>query len=143
MVLGADGAGIVEQMGQDATRFSPGDRVFGQLWAAPFVEAGTDAEYVAVSEDATLARVPDDLDFVVAAALPTAGMTGLLLVEDLEPLGGQDRVDRRRGRRGRLLRRPVRGGCRRPRYRQRSGRNRPSASAGTVSPKPSIKGARR
>jgi NADPH:quinone reductase-like Zn-dependent oxidoreductase len=89
MVLGADGAGIVEQIGEDATRFSPGDRVLGQLWVAPFVEAGTDAEYVAVSEDATLARVPDDLDVVVAAALPTTGMTGLLLVEDLKPLDGK------------------------------------------------------
>src|SRR5690349_19034519 len=62
MVIGADGAGIVETIGEGATRFSPGDRVFGQLWAAPFVEAGTDAEYVAVSEDAPLARVPDGLD---------------------------------------------------------------------------------
>jgi NADPH:quinone reductase-like Zn-dependent oxidoreductase len=89
MVLGADGAGIVEQIGEGETRFSPGDRVFGQLWAAPFVEAGTDAEYVAVSEDAALARVPDGLDFVVAAALPTTGMTGLLLAEELKPLDGK------------------------------------------------------
>jgi NADPH:quinone reductase-like Zn-dependent oxidoreductase len=89
MVLGADGAGIVEQIGEGATRFSAGDRVFGQLWAAPFVEAGTDAEYVAASEDLALARVPDGLDFVVAAALPTTGMTGLLLVEQLEPLDGK------------------------------------------------------
>src|SRR5579864_7355294 len=88
MVLGADGAGIVEQIGEGETRFSPRDQVFGQLWAAPFVEAGTDAEYVAVSEDATLARVPAGLDLVVAAALPTTGMTGLLLVDQLEPLQG-------------------------------------------------------
>src|SRR5205807_1743343 len=89
LVLGADGAGIVETIGAGATRFSPGDTVFGQLWAAPFVEAGTAAEYVAVSEDATLARVPDGLDLVVAAALPTTGMTGLLLVEELPPLAGK------------------------------------------------------
>jgi NADPH:quinone reductase-like Zn-dependent oxidoreductase len=89
MVLGADGAGIVETIGEGETRFSPGDEVFGQLWAAPFVEAGTDADYVAVSEDAPLSRVPDGLDFVVAAALPTTGMTGLLLVEELEPLDGK------------------------------------------------------
>jgi NADPH:quinone reductase-like Zn-dependent oxidoreductase len=89
MVLGADGAGIVETIGEGETRFSPGHRVFGQLWVAPFVEAGTDAEYVAVSEDAALARVPDGLDLVVAAALPTTGMTGLLLVEELEPLDGK------------------------------------------------------
>jgi NADPH:quinone reductase len=89
IVLGADGAGIVEQIGEGETRFSPGDQVFGQLWAAPFVEAGTDAEYVAVSEDAALARVPNGLDLVVAAALPTTGMTGLLLVEELKPVDGK------------------------------------------------------
>jgi NADPH:quinone reductase-like Zn-dependent oxidoreductase len=90
MVLGADGAGIVEQIGEGETRFSPGDRVFGQLWIAPpYVEGGTDAEYVAASEAAVLARVPEDLDLEVAAALPTTGMTGLLLVEQLEPLDGK------------------------------------------------------
>jgi NADPH:quinone reductase-like Zn-dependent oxidoreductase len=89
MVLGADGAGIVETIGEGETRFAAGDTVFGQLWAAPFVEAGTDAEYIAVSEEAPLARVPDGLDLVVAAALPTAGMTGLSLVELLTPLAGK------------------------------------------------------
>jgi NADPH:quinone reductase len=90
MVLGADGAGIVEMVGEGETRFSTGDRVFGTLWrAAPLVEAGTHAEYVAVSADGPLARVPDGLDLVVAAALPIAGMTGLSLVEGLTPLAGK------------------------------------------------------
>ncbi len=89
MVLGADGAGVVETIGAGETRFSPGDTVFGQLWAAPLVEAGTHADYVAVSVDLPLARVPDGLDLVVAAALPTAGMTGLSLVEGLTPLAGK------------------------------------------------------
>ena len=31
LVLGADGAGIVEQIGAGATRFAAGDKVFGQL----------------------------------------------------------------------------------------------------------------
>ena len=39
MVLGADGAGIVETIGEGETRFSPGDRVFGQLWVAPWPSA--------------------------------------------------------------------------------------------------------
>jgi hypothetical protein len=51
--------------------------------------AGTYAEYVAVTEDAPLAPVPDGLDPVAAAALPTAGGTGLALVELLGPLGGK------------------------------------------------------
>ena len=89
MVLGADGAGVVERVGDGATRFSAGQSVFGQLLIAPLGSAGTYAEYVAVTEDAPLALVPDGLDFVVASALPTAGMAGLSLVELLGPLTGK------------------------------------------------------
>src|SRR6476646_6750056 len=77
MVLGADCAGVVEKVGED---------LFGQLLIPPLGSAGTYAEYVAVSEDAPLARVPSGLDDVVAAALPTAGGAGLALVDLLEPL---------------------------------------------------------
>jgi NADPH:quinone reductase-like Zn-dependent oxidoreductase len=89
MVLGADGAGVVEKIGEAASRFSVGDDLFGQLLIPPLGSAGTYAEYVAVSEDAPLARVPSGLDDVVAAALPTAGGAGLALVDLLEPLTGK------------------------------------------------------
>ena len=89
MVLGADGAGVVEQLGDGASRFSVGDDLFGQLLIAPLGSAGTYAEYVAVAEDAPLARVPGGLDDFVAAALPTAGGAGLSLVDLLEPLAGK------------------------------------------------------
>ena len=58
MVLGADLAGAVKELGPGAIRFAPGDAVFGQLLIPPLGSAGTYAEYVAVSEDAPLARVP-------------------------------------------------------------------------------------
>jgi NADPH:quinone reductase-like Zn-dependent oxidoreductase len=86
MVLGADGAGVVEKLGEGASRFSVGDDLFGQLFIAPLGSAGTYAEYVAVTEDAPLARVPTGLDDVLAAALPTAGGAALELVDLLEPL---------------------------------------------------------
>jgi NADPH:quinone reductase len=86
MVLGADGAGVVEELGEGTSRYSVRDDLFGQLLIAPLGSAGTYAEYVAVSEDAPLARVPTGLDDVVAAALPTAGGAGLALVDQLEPL---------------------------------------------------------
>ncbi len=89
MVLGADGAGVVQRAGEGARRFSRGDELFGQLLIAPLGSAGTCAEYVAVTEEALLARVPDGLDPVVAAALPTAGGAGLALVASLEPLAGK------------------------------------------------------
>jgi NADPH:quinone reductase len=89
MVLGADCAGVIEQLGQGATRFSVGDDVFGQLLIPPLGSAGTYADYVAVTEDAPLAKVPAGLDDGVAAALPTAGGAGLALVDSVEPLTGK------------------------------------------------------
>src|SRR6478752_2684529 len=89
MVLGADCAGVVAKLGEATSRFSVGDDLFGQLLIAPLGSAGTYAEYVAVTEDAPLTRVPSGLDDVVAAALPTAGGSGLALVDLLEPLAGK------------------------------------------------------
>jgi NADPH:quinone reductase len=88
MVLGVDGAGTVRTAGED-TRFSAGQRVFGQLFIPPIGASGTYAEYVAVTAQAPLACVPDGLDLDLAAAAPTAGTTGLSLVELLEPVEGQ------------------------------------------------------
>jgi NADPH:quinone reductase len=89
MVLGVDGAGVVEATGEGTTRFAVGDRVFGQFFLPPIGAFGTYAEYVAVSADAPLADVPDGLDLVRAATVPTAGGTGMSLVDLVEPLDGQ------------------------------------------------------
>jgi NADPH:quinone reductase len=86
MVLGSDGAGVVEKLGERTSRFAVGDDVLGQLLIPPLGSAGTYAEYVAVTENAPLAPVPSGLDDVVAAALPTAGGTGSALVSLLGPL---------------------------------------------------------
>lgn len=76
MVLGADGAVI----GDGMTRFFVGEEFSASCWSDWSDRQGTYAEYVAVSADPPLARVPDDgLDEVVAAALPAAGCTGLAL----------------------------------------------------------------
>ena len=89
MVLGIDVAGTIESVGEGATRFSPGDEVFGLLMIPPLGSTGTYAEYVAASEDAPLSPVPDGLEPTVAAALPASGMTGLGLVDSLGPLSGK------------------------------------------------------
>src|ERR1700751_2912273 len=67
MVLGVDGAGVVEQLGPGASRFSVGDDLFGQLLIAPLGSAGTYAEYVAVNDAAPLARVPGGTYAIVQA----------------------------------------------------------------------------
>ncbi|PJG46109.1 alcohol dehydrogenase [Sphingobium sp. LB126] len=72
-ILGYDVAG--EVIGGEG--FAPGARVFGML--DPFRKGGY-AEQVAVAAD-HLALVPDGLDLPTAAAIPTAGLTGLQMVE--------------------------------------------------------------
>src|SRR6201987_5558024 len=89
MVLGADGAGVVEKLGERTSRFAVGDNLLGQLLIPPLGSAGTYAEYVAVTEDAPLARVSCGLDDVVAAALPTAGGAGGALGGFLAPRAGK------------------------------------------------------
>jgi NADPH:quinone reductase len=86
LVLGVDVAGTVEQAGEGSSRFAVGDVVMGQLLTPPLGSSGTYAEYVSVSADATLTRVPSGMDAAVAASAPTAGMTGLSIVESLAPL---------------------------------------------------------
>ena len=89
MILGADLAGVIDAVGEGAGKFMPGAEVFGQLLVAPLGTAGTYAEYVAVTEDAPLVRVPEGLEPSIAAALPTPGVTALEIVESLEPLTGK------------------------------------------------------
>jgi NADPH2:quinone reductase len=89
LILGADLAGVIEAVGEGAGKFLPGDEVFGQLLIPPLGSAGTYAEYVAVTEDAPLARLPKGLEPSIAAALPTAGVTALEIVESVEPLTGK------------------------------------------------------
>ena len=60
MVLGADGAGVVERAGEAARRFSRGDELFGQLLIPPLGSAGTYAEYVADPDALAAAGVTGD-----------------------------------------------------------------------------------
>ena len=72
--LGADLAGQVEAVGRNVTRVRPGDEVFGS-------HRGTFAEYVAVGEDAVVAK-PANLTFEEAAAVPVAAFTAVQALRD-------------------------------------------------------------
>lgn len=82
LVLGVDGAGIVEELGAGARRFTRGDRVFGHFLHDP-VGRGTYAPRTIVPETIAISRIPAGLTPVQAAALPTAGMTALASVDAL------------------------------------------------------------
>ncbi len=81
LVLGADVAGVIEEVGTDESRFHRGDKVFGQLLVPPLGSTGTYADYVAVAAEAPLAKIPASLDPTVAAALPTPGLTAYQLAK--------------------------------------------------------------
>ena len=80
LVMGSDGAGVVERTGDGVTRFRPGDTVYGQFMNVQHGR-GSYAEYALAAENGKIARMPDDLPFPLAAALPTAGATAYQAVE--------------------------------------------------------------
>jgi NADPH:quinone reductase-like Zn-dependent oxidoreductase len=91
LVLGSDLAAVVEAVGENTSRFSPGDAVFGQLLIPPLGSAGTYAQYVAVEEDANVALMPKKIvDPEVAAALPTSGVTAMEIIQSLGRLDGKE-----------------------------------------------------
>jgi NADPH:quinone reductase-like Zn-dependent oxidoreductase len=73
VVPGWDLAGTVEEMGDGATRFRKGERVFAYA-RKPVVQWGTYAEFVAIPET-SIALMPSKLLFEEAAAVPLAALT--------------------------------------------------------------------
>jgi NADPH:quinone reductase-like Zn-dependent oxidoreductase len=87
--IGWDVAGIVERTGPGVTRFAAGDRVFGMPRFPR--EAAAYAEYL-TSPSRQLARTPDALDDVEAAALPLAGLTAWQALVETAGVGPGMRV---------------------------------------------------
>ncbi len=72
-VLGCDGAGVVEAVGERVQRFRPGDEVYfcsGGIGGHP----GNYAEYAVVDETAAALK-PASVDFTAAAAVPLVAIT--------------------------------------------------------------------
>lgn len=80
-VLGADGAGVVIDVGDKVKGFKPGDRVYG--WGFDNKKGGFFAEYIALDED-KVARIPEPLTFDQAGALAVDGITALEGLEELK-----------------------------------------------------------
>ena len=72
-ILGCDGAGIIEQVGANVTRFQAGDAVY-YCYGGLGQQAGNYAEYITVPESFVAAK-PDCLDFIDAAAAPLVLIT--------------------------------------------------------------------
>jgi NADPH:quinone reductase len=88
--LGCDGAGVVEAVGDKVTRFQRGDKVYfcsGGIGGEP----GNYATYNTVHEEYA-ARIPANLDFTAAAAVPLVLITAWEALYDRVPLKPADRV---------------------------------------------------
>lgn len=77
-VLGAEFSGVVETVGNEVTRFAPGDRVF----AYPGAGFGGYAEFAVLSETSAIASIPGNLGFDEAAAMSFGGATALSFLRD-------------------------------------------------------------
>lgn len=86
-IPGVDYAGVIEAVGPDVQGFSAGDRVYGDLSDAGF---GAFAQYACIGH-AALNRMPEDMGFAVAAALPHAGTLALQALQRA-PIRAGDRV---------------------------------------------------
>jgi NADPH:quinone reductase-like Zn-dependent oxidoreductase len=69
-VLGTDFAGTVEAVGNDVTRFRPGDQVFGG-------KTGAFAEFLSVAESGAIAHKPGGVPFEHAGTVAVAATTAL------------------------------------------------------------------
>lgn len=86
-IVGADLAGVVESVGSGASRFKPGDRVWGSNQQFQG-RAGTFAEYAAVDEQ-WLYPVPEGVSPQQAAAVALVGITAWLGLHRLALRPGQ------------------------------------------------------
>jgi len=77
-VLGWDAAGIVKEVGPDATLFKPGDEVY---YAGSIARQGANSEFHVVDER-IVGRKPKSLNFAHAAALPLTTITAWELLFD-------------------------------------------------------------
>ena len=88
VVLGKDFAGVVEALGDGASRFAPGDEVFGVVMK-PFLGDGGLGEYLVVGEQHGIGRVPNGLDLQAAGALGLAGTAALNAIDAIAPTTGE------------------------------------------------------
>jgi NADPH2:quinone reductase len=87
MVLGTEGAGIVEAVGEGVTHLKPGDRA---AYASKDPGGYSEARVLAAR---TVVRLPDDIAFDTGAAMMLKGLTVQYLLRKTLPQGGLQRGD--------------------------------------------------
>lgn len=76
-ILGSEFAGEVTAIGSEVTKFKKGDEVFGYLGS----KMGSYAEYICISEDASVAQKPTNISFAEAATVPYGSIMALNILK--------------------------------------------------------------
>lgn len=84
-ILGTEFSGIAEEVGERLTSFKTGDRIFGEA-------EGTYAEYLVVKGDSVIAKIPENLSYKDAAAIPYGVLTALPFLRDTGSIKKGDKV---------------------------------------------------
>lgn len=87
LIPGIDASGTVDAVGEGVDAWKTGDSIFGASGKS-YLDAGTYADHVTMSQG-SIARKPSSLTHEQAAAIPTAGVTALMLLDALQPEEGQ------------------------------------------------------
>ncbi len=87
-ILGADVAGTVETVGNNVTRFKPGDAVYGDLSEGNW---GGFAEY-ALAKENYLTTKPISMSFEQAAAIPQAGVMAVQAILDQKEITQDNKI---------------------------------------------------
>ena len=77
-ILGADVAGEIEAVGKNVKSFKPGDPVYGIDGNG----VGAYAEYKCMSEEGALAKIPANMTYEEAVAIPFGGLTALYFLRE-------------------------------------------------------------
>ncbi len=85
-VPGSMFAGRVVAIGAGVSQFAVGDDVFGST------EHSAQAEFLVVSADSPVARMPDNFDYEEAAAVPYGAVTALILLKEVGRIQAGQRV---------------------------------------------------
>ncbi|NOQ73110.1 MAG: zinc-binding dehydrogenase [Crocinitomix sp.] len=84
-ILGVVVAGEVESVGNNVSKFKVGDKVFGTTG----MSFGAHAQYQCISEEGTLAVIPENMSYQAAAAIPFGGTAALHFLRKGEISKGQ------------------------------------------------------
>jgi NADPH:quinone reductase-like Zn-dependent oxidoreductase len=87
-ITGTGFSGTIEDVGEKVSAFKKGDVVMGES----IFGSGTNAEYVAMSEDAVLVQKPENISFEQAAAICDGALTSLNFLQEIAKLQAQQSI---------------------------------------------------